>query len=117
MLDKFFVAKTFKEMDGDHLFLCSRLIEEGDEFYSELYENEKFKATPKWPKKDHKDFCYKKVKPISKEAIWVKDGDEFDAIELRPWNHTLGFSVPIDEMNTRIVSYVQIFNTACGHFH
>ena len=69
------------------LFLCSRDIQVGDEYY-----NEQFEFT-KYPNKSIADSStemvgengsYKVIGEISPDAIWVKEGDEFDEDELEP---------------------------------
>lgn len=68
------------------LFLCSRDIQVGDEYY-----NESFEFT-KYPNKSiagqSSEFVgyndsYKIIGPISPQAVWVKEDDEFEEGEVR----------------------------------
>lgn len=71
------------EVEKVKLFLCSRDIQVGDEIYTD---------DPFWPQftklqyeQENKDMdeprtteCFKVIGEISPNAIWVKEGDEFD---------------------------------------
>lgn len=68
------------------LFLCSRDIQVGDEYY-----NEQFEFT-KYPNKSIADSStemvgengsYKVIGEISPDAVWVKEGDKFDEDEVK----------------------------------
>jgi len=62
------------------LFLCSRDIQIGDEYYNSIG----YKVDHTWDEEaiqDFKDFpdnIFKVIGEISEDAIWVKEGDEFD---------------------------------------
>lgn len=68
------------------LFLCSRDIQVGDEYYNSMG----YKVDHTWDEEaiqDSKDFpddIFKVIGEISPDAIWVKEGDEFDEDELEP---------------------------------
>ena len=69
------------------LFLCSHDIDFGDEIvWSGIEKNNEFVFGDKWkyefPVPLHKDWV-KVIGEISKEAVWVKEGDEFNQEEIR----------------------------------
>jgi hypothetical protein len=117
MNEKFFLAKSILTKEGPKLFLCSRIIEDNDVFYSELYPNQKYSAVGNWREKHDLDFLYKILKQLSPEACWVKEGDEFEAEEFQPYNKTLDIPIRFEYIGKPIVSYIRIWNHNCKHFH
>jgi hypothetical protein len=91
-------------------------IEIGDECYYEIT-GMKFIAIATWKDKFDEDFCFKIIKKISKEAGWVRDGDEFDINEIQPYNEPFDIIADIKYLNKDVVTAIRIFNHSCGHFH
>ena len=106
------------------LFICSRDIQVGGEFYA--IDMSKQIAKENYEKLDH-DF--KVIGEVSPEAIWVKNGDEFDTEELSfrmipdtpspahiKFIHTQDFAPGI-AMCKKGYWTVGVKNISCGHYH
>jgi hypothetical protein len=98
------------------LFLCTEDIEIGDKVLDECRE-QIFIAEEGWEKKHDSDCCYKIIKPISKEATWVRNGMTFEENEIQPFNTLINIPIDIKYMSDDQVDCIQIYNEACGHFH
>lgn len=129
------------------MFICSRNIKEGDEIYlSKINEYHKFKYET-----EHRITCqsingihdedfdvqdrFKIIGEISPEAIWVKEGDEFDEEQIGILYNFVGEDIDEQLFTTedfwkkvkqwykgkKVPSYVNppisIKCPTCGHFH
>lgn len=113
LAQKIFLHKYKK--DGFYkvkLFLCSRDIQVGNKYINPIYPDkeqemtyESFKNKSTWSyNKDN----FKVIGEISKDAIWIKEGDEFDADKVKIIG-TKGVSqMPV---------YVEIKCPTCKTFH
>lgn len=114
------------------LFLCSRNIQAGDEYYTNSFQKYK---TPLEPDEDffkYNNERFKVIGEISPEATWVNEGDEFEEGDYRIRWYSLraqrftphGDYEPSDEYTNlgegrkygHTTTYVQI-KGPCGHFH
>jgi hypothetical protein len=70
------------------LFLCSRNIEVGDKYYyngteTDICDSEIRLEQIKEQEEKHGQKRFKVIGEISPEAIWVKEGDEFNEVDVR----------------------------------
>lgn len=123
--EKILVAnKYFKEMDQSllekvKLFLCSRDIQAGDEYYflpNPIYYSENKQTYKRLDQKLVEEnpllprFMYKVIGEISPEATWVREGDKFDLTDFNP------LSAAAIEHNKPIVQPIRI-KYLHGNFH
>lgn len=101
------------------LFLCSYDIQPGDDYMFLTYD-ENYVETRRHNSGPLAEHWFKKLKKISPEAGWVKEGDKFTKGEILPWNSLL--EIPIDNQymsdpEPGNIAYIKIFNHSCRHFH
>lgn len=98
------------------LFLCSRDIQDNEEFYfspNPIYYSDKKQTMRKLERKLLAEnsvlpkFVYKVIGEISPEAVWVKEGDEFDIEDVIITQYKKH-----PELNT-----VKVECPNCNHFH
>lgn len=116
-------AKMFALFVPEHilkvkLFLCSYDIRPGDEYMFMTYDQEYVKTLiyKGGPLSDH---WFKKLKIISKKAVWVKENDEFTIEEVQGYNDLMEYAVfPWEEgLTDPAAAYIRIFNHSCKNFH
>ncbi len=111
--------KTLKD-DGYQsakLFLCSRDIEIGDRLYPLEGAEDQHEGAEMTCLQDvvvfKKNKAFKVIGEISREATWVKEGDEFDKDEIYLSGHGPNWN---DEtpLSGKSIAFIK---GPCGHFH
>jgi hypothetical protein len=134
----------YRDCTPVELFLCSRDIQVGDsiECYIPVgeppYYTDKGLVTEYKPEDDTityvvdndpnhqlinvgRDFCYKVIGPISPQALWVKEGMEFDEDEIYRFGYLRGkeekWSLDIIQWDGWVDAPFVKIKGPCGHFH
>jgi len=104
-MKKYFTKYLLKEGLDDkgpyNLFLCSRDIQAGDEVQSKLGTLDG-KVEHKFQLEEalKEDVWFKVIGEISPEAIWVKEGDEFDEDEISKSHNKREEIIPVLNLET-----------------
>ena len=121
------IASSGKYINGERkvkLFLCSRDIQAGDTVTDGKGNYNRVDNNPNITGLEiaSRQGWFKVIGEISPDAIWVKDGDEFDRndFEMR-WTNSKGENsltmadVNTEETSPRLVAYFQC--PTCKHYH
>lgn len=115
------IDPIIKEMEKPKLFLCSRDIQIGDKYritggFADDIEFEFKEGQPK------RNSAFKIIGEVSKDATWVKEGDEFDEEDWRWVTYEWDTEIIISKekmigINKKEVPISLQIKGPCGHFH
>ena len=127
-MKKYFAKYITVEENIIKLFLCSKDIQIGDQFYwRDQLSNNLWTKEYAQDKKNHEEFdsvTFKIVGEISPKAIWIKEGDEFDDYE--EWyfseatNHFIMKKLPNDKIQWQLKepsTKLKVKCSQCNTFH